>query len=275
MLQNNLALGTQIELATNTNQDTTGTVEIDFSLIALLPNGRVEARNLWKFLESKQEFANWIKNIVQEYDFEANVEVFDKLIKNPLGGRPTQDYELTVDCAKEICMISKSDKGKQARKYFIAMEQKARNTELPKPMTQAEILLAQAQFMVETERTLKKQEQALTEVKSELAQFKLTQSQAMEELTAIDTTTPVELKDKSTRSKISELVRSYCVSANVPFRDCWNKLYSEFYYIYHTDLKIRAKNKGLKPMDIAEQLGMLEQLWSVAVAVCTKNNKDN
>ena len=270
MLQNNLALGTSVEVATNTNQDTTGTVEIDFSLIALLPNGRVEARNLWKFLESKRQFGNWIEKLIEDYQFEEDND-FNKFVK-PLENNKT-DYELTVDCAKEICMVSRTDKGKQARKYFIAMEQKARNTELPKPMTQAEILLAQAQFMVETERTLKKQEQALTEVKTELAQFKLTQSQAMEELTAIDTTTPVELKDKSTRSKISELVRSYCVSANVPFRDCWNKLYSEFYYIYHTDLKIRAKNKGLKPMDIAEQLGMLEQLWSVAVAVCTKNNK--
>lgn len=99
---------------------------VDFTLISLLPNGRIEARNLWEFLESKKDFSDWIKNLVEEYDFEAGKEVFHKTVVNPNGGRPRFDYELTIDCAKEICMVSKTERGRQARKYFIAMEQRAR-----------------------------------------------------------------------------------------------------------------------------------------------------
>lgn len=44
---------------------------------------------------------------------------------SPKGGRPSMDYALTLDCAKEISMLQRSDKGKQARQYFIAMEKQA------------------------------------------------------------------------------------------------------------------------------------------------------
>lgn len=52
-------------------------------------NGRraVSARELHRFLESKQEFANWIRNRIEKYGFVENqdYEVFDKFIKNPNG----------------------------------------------------------------------------------------------------------------------------------------------------------------------------------------------
>jgi len=43
------------------------------------------------------------------------------------GGRPSIDYTLTIDMAKQICMIQRSDKGKMCRQYFIDLE-KAWNT---------------------------------------------------------------------------------------------------------------------------------------------------
>lgn len=107
-----------------TTQSTTESInEIDFSLIKLLPNGKVNARNLWQFFGSKKEFSNWIKNLIEDYDFEETKD-FDKIIK-PHENNKT-DYELTINCAKEISMVSKTEQGKNARKYFIAMEQKAK-----------------------------------------------------------------------------------------------------------------------------------------------------
>ena len=81
--------------------------------------------------------------------------------------------------------------------------------------------------------------------------------------------------DMATRSRIAELILAYSKNRNIPYYGCWNTVWLEFRNTYQINSENIAKNKSLKPMDIAEQLGMLEQLWSVAVAVCTKNNKDN
>lgn len=61
----------------------------------------VSARDLHRFLESKQEFTNWIKNRIEKYGFIENqdFEVFDNFIKNPNGGRPLTEYALTLDTA--------------------------------------------------------------------------------------------------------------------------------------------------------------------------------
>lgn len=59
-------------------------------------------------------------------DFKENADyiVFAKNGENPnsTGGRPSKDYFYTIDAAKEISMIQGTDKGKEARKYFIECE---------------------------------------------------------------------------------------------------------------------------------------------------------
>ena len=87
----------------------------------------VNARELHAFLESKQEFANWIKGRIDKYGFVENqdYEVFDKFIKNPQGGRPTIEYALSLDMAKELSMVENNEKGRMARKYFIECEKAA------------------------------------------------------------------------------------------------------------------------------------------------------
>ncbi len=88
----------------------------------------VSARELHQFLESKQEFANWIKSRIDKYGLIENqdFEVFDNFIKNPDGGRPLKEYILKVDTAKELAMVEGNEKGKLARLYFIEMEKKAK-----------------------------------------------------------------------------------------------------------------------------------------------------
>ena len=53
-----------------------------------------------------------------------------RTIKNPKGGRPTKEYILTLDMAKELAMVEKSDIGRKVRKYFIECERKSQNLQL-------------------------------------------------------------------------------------------------------------------------------------------------
>ncbi|WP_246118454.1 antA/AntB antirepressor family protein [Apibacter muscae] len=93
-------------------------------------NGKqaVSARELHTFLESKQQFSNWIRNRIKKYGLIENQDyiVFNKFIKNLEGGRPLDEYALTLDCAKELAMVEGNLKCKQARQYFIECEKKLR-----------------------------------------------------------------------------------------------------------------------------------------------------
>lgn len=95
------------------------------------------------------------------YGFVENVD-YQVLLKNEYnlsGGRPSTDYALTLDTAKEISMIQRTEKGKLARQYFIECEKKLRevvsNQQLYIPKTLPEALRAYAD---EVEKNIKLEE---------------------------------------------------------------------------------------------------------------------
>ena len=89
-------------------------------------NSAVSARDLYQFLESKQQFSDWIQSRIKDYGFieGQDFEVFHNFIKNSNGGRPTIEYAISLDMAKELSMVERTEKGKQARIYFIECEKK-------------------------------------------------------------------------------------------------------------------------------------------------------
>ena len=89
----------------------------------------VNARELHVFLESRQEFTNWIKNRIEKYGFIKDSDFLIILSKTPNGGRPSQEYYITLDMAKELAMVERNDKGKQARQYFIECEKQLKSSQ--------------------------------------------------------------------------------------------------------------------------------------------------
>ena len=84
----------------------------------------LSARELHEYLEIETPFKKWFDRMC-EYGFTEEIdfaEVMDKIVQNPKGGRPATDYQITLDMAKEIAMIQRSEKGKQVRQYFIQIE---------------------------------------------------------------------------------------------------------------------------------------------------------
>ena len=80
----------------------------------------VSARELHDFLEVKTAYKDWFPRMC-EYGFREG-EDFCSFLSESTGGRPAQDAQLTIECAKEICMLQRNEKGKQARQYFIQLE---------------------------------------------------------------------------------------------------------------------------------------------------------
>ena len=91
-----------------------------------------------------------------EYGFEDGKDFCSKMSEtSPKGGRPSKDADLSIDMAKQICMIQRSPEGKQIRQYFIDLE-KAWNT--------PEQIFARALKMADkTIESLKKDNAVLTE----------------------------------------------------------------------------------------------------------------
>lgn len=81
----------------------------------------VLGRDLHEALEVKSKYADWFKSMCG-YGFEENMDyvTFSKNLEN--GGR-TIDHQLSIPMAKEICMLQRSDIGRQFRQYFIKVEE--------------------------------------------------------------------------------------------------------------------------------------------------------
>ncbi|MBT0558622.1 phage antirepressor KilAC domain-containing protein [Riemerella anatipestifer] len=125
-------------------------------------NGRqaVSARELHSFLESKQDFSNWIKNRIEKYGliegqdyqklyFDYNGNLLNiNLNKNiDIDNQRVMkiEYILSLDTSKELAMVEGNEKGKQARRYFIECEKKLRTGAYALPQTFAEALKLAAQ----------------------------------------------------------------------------------------------------------------------------------
>lgn len=80
----------------------------------------VLGRDLHELLEVETPYHKWFPRMV-EYGFTEEID-FRTFLSESTGGRPAQDHQLTIEMAKELCMLQRTEKGKQARQYFIQLE---------------------------------------------------------------------------------------------------------------------------------------------------------
>lgn len=118
----------------------------------------VSLRDLHAFLEVSRDFTNWARQMF-DYGFTEDqdyAEVFANSGENPSVGRPSRNWAISLDMAKELSMIQRTEKGKQARQYFIEVEK--RKSVAPS----GQDLLALA--VIEAQRVLETQSQQIAEL---------------------------------------------------------------------------------------------------------------
>ncbi|WP_297453266.1 antA/AntB antirepressor family protein [uncultured Corynebacterium sp.] len=120
-------------------------------------NYAVMGRDLHEFLEVSTEYRHWFPRMI-EYGFEQDKDYTVIFDRNPLGGRPAVNHIVSLDMAKELCMIQRTERGKQARQYFIEAEKQLRAADtapahqLPQDYASALRELANAVDTVEAQR---------------------------------------------------------------------------------------------------------------------------
>ena len=88
----------------------------------------VNARDLWKFLGSKQRFADWIKDRLEGFT-EGQDFTVHKIMKGEGGRFQPTEYIISLDVAKHIAMLERNEQGRKIRQYFIEVEKQYREWE--------------------------------------------------------------------------------------------------------------------------------------------------
>lgn len=241
---------------------TTGTSEL---IHISEENGKraVSARELHNFLGVGKDFSNWIKDRIKKYGFVENqdFEVFAKFGENPNGGRPSTEYALSIDMAKELSMVENNERGKQARRYFIECERRLREGNIPS--YQIEDPVKRAEKWIEERKQLQLAQQENTA----LQQDNTHKTKVIESLVK-----DVSLADM--RQRINEIVRKNGVAG---IKDSFHRLYTEFNAKYHINVFTRMNNAVYKgnAMDyIEKELDMMPQLYDLACKLFENSYKD-
>ncbi|WEV40319.1 phage antirepressor KilAC domain-containing protein [Lactobacillus sp. ESL0684] len=85
----------------------------------------VSARDLHKGLGLTTRFSKWVEQNFKDFEEDVDFTTVTTVTDMPNGGtKPLLDYALTIDMAKQLCLLSRTEKGKQYRKYLIEVEKK-------------------------------------------------------------------------------------------------------------------------------------------------------
>lgn len=126
-------------------------------------NSVVSGRDLHEFLEVGTPYDKWFPRMC-EYGFSEEID-FSTFLSESTGGRPRTDHALTLYMAKEISMIQRTEKGKQARRYFIEVE-KAFKEQYRLPQTPEEKLALTMEVTTRLNKRIGKIEEDLEDIKN-------------------------------------------------------------------------------------------------------------
>ena len=196
-------------------------------------NGMTTAKKLYEFLElNPSNYSKWIKSNITDNEFaEENIdyEVFVPNDENHLGGRPTMDYKLSSSFAKKLAMKNNSEKGELARKYFITIENKAKE-------------------MVINRQQLSPQMQMLYGMLDGQAKLELEQKRQAEQIEKVESTVAT-MKDIFTepigdwKNDINARVREISVKSGIAYQELYGQMYGELEMTAHCSLKRLQDNK--------------------------------
>ena len=192
-------------------------------------NGMTTARALYEFLELAQgQFSRWAKANIESNEFyEENKDWwgFD-IVSN---GNNCKDYRLTTDFAKHLSMESHSARGKEARRYFIAIEDMAKQEVINRSQLspQMQMVMSMAEGMARQELEQKRQAKKIEEVQQTVSNMK-------------DIfTTPIG----DWKNEINARVREISIKSGISYQELYGQLYGELENKAHCCLSRLQENK--------------------------------
>jgi phage anti-repressor protein len=133
-------------------------------------NKMISGEEIYRVIESRDSnYSRWIKRAIVYGDLLEGKDFIPLLVKST-GGRPSINYEFTIEAAKEICLLERNEKGKQIRRWLISLSEQKENLEI--------ITVKEAAFAIRVINCLKyidKQKECFVEHKNKYTEGKTDQ----------------------------------------------------------------------------------------------------
>ena len=233
----------------------------------------VSGRELHEVLGIKSRFNDWIRNMVA-YGFVENVD-YTKFLVQCIRGQNQYDYILTLEMAKHIAMVQRTEIGMQVRNYFIKCEKMVQQV-VVRDSYMIEDPIERAKRWIE-EQEGKRALELLTQQQQETIKEQEVEIEHKEDV-IITLVEDVDLMTK--RQRITQIVK---YGSQGRYSERWSLLYKEFETKYHIDVNRRMKRakengtfkkSGSKLEYICDVMGMTSQLFDVCVVVFEADYKD-
>lgn len=190
----------------------------------------VSGRDLHDFLEIETPYRKWFPRML-EYGFFENQDYTPDIFVHPLNNQEVIDHLMKLDMAKELSMVQRTKKGKQARKYFINVEKEYKQKQFNVANLSPELQMfnrmfnSLAQQELEMKKTVEKQEQLETKV------------DGIKDLLSMDA--------KNWRSEVNNIIKKIAVRQGGfdKFKEIANESYIKLENKAHCKLDIRLENR--------------------------------
>lgn len=216
----------------------------------------VSAKVLYDFLEyDKSQWSRWYKkNIEEDSFFNEGADYIPLDIMS--NGNETKDFQLTIEMAKELSMMARTEKGKQARQYFI---------ELEKQWNSPEAVMARALRMADTKILSLQNNVGMLQTEN-----KLLAGQTLE---------------WTSRKVLEAIVKAYGASIDIPdvngFQEAWKDFKKELLYNHSININLRiakameTSGRKTKPKTMSMiHDDELSRCISTATALCRSHGVD-
>ena len=199
-------------------------------------NGMTTARALYEFLSGeKSHFARWAKTNIEENEFyEENKDWWG--FATMANGNECKDYRLTTDFAKHLSMESHSARGKEARQYFITIQDRAKQEVINRSQLspQMQMVMSLAESMARQELEQKKQAEQVQKLESTVTNMKEIFTEPIGDW----------------KADINAKVRNISAKSGIDYQTLYNQMYGELENEAHCVLARLQSNK-IKRMEDA------------------------
>lgn len=198
----------------------------------------VNGRELHQVLQSGQDFSTWVKKRLTECDAEENkdYDLLHNSVEQVSGTKHRIDYIIKLDTAKEMAMLERNDKGKQVRKYFIAVEEKYKQGVVDR--SQLSPQLQSLYGLIETQARQELEQKRIAEEQKK-------QSEQIQKVEDTVTTIKEILTEPigDWKAEINSRVREISIKSGVDYQTLYGQLYGELETTAHCSLKRLQDNK--------------------------------
>ena len=232
--------------------------------IVRIDGDMVDGRSLHEWLQVETPYQIWFPRMC-EYGFEENKDFCTFLYKTPsdIGGRPSVNHNLSMDMAKEISMIQRTERGKQARQYFLECEKMAKAQRVANEERPADELDALFQAVSQMRKLRDEHRESVKRIEHMEKENEARREQERILKSRIDTLNCVT-PEGTPRQKFNAMMNKYALKNGIQYSAAWRIFITKYNTAYNTNLKLLIRNyveKGNKKPTIPEFLEKTDKLY--------------